>query len=169
MAALPKRVCWDACTWIALIQKENVVVGGNLEDRYTMCRSVINVASNGGVEIIVSGLCFVEVCKNPGVNASSEDKIAAFFENDYIVAVAVDRYVGTRARGLMLAKYPGLKPPDAVHLATALITNADEFNTFDDALLALDGKVIRDDGVALKICKPGNSGPAMPLLDQAGV
>jgi len=165
MAASPKRACWDACSWIALIQKEKIEVNGVTEDRYTMCRSVINAASKGGIEVIISGLCYAEVCKNPGVKAEGEDKISAFFEHDYILPVAVDKYVGETARRLLLQKYPGLKPQDSVHLATAIIANADELHTFDKKLLDLDGQIARADGVKLKICKPGSGGAAAPLLD----
>jgi hypothetical protein len=28
MATSPRRVCWDACTWIALIQEEKIIEGG---------------------------------------------------------------------------------------------------------------------------------------------
>lgn len=43
MAASPKRVYWDACAWIALIQKEKIRDGhGNVtEDRETLRKSVI--------------------------------------------------------------------------------------------------------------------------------
>ena len=60
---------------------------------------------------------------------------------------------------------PGLKPPDASHLASAIIANVDEMHTFDDDLLELDGKVQRIDGTDLKICKPSMGGPALPLLE----
>jgi hypothetical protein len=62
----------------------------------------------------------------------------------------------------------GLKPPDAAHLATALISNVDEMHTFDTKLLSLDGKLDKADGTKLKICKPGpfSSAPLLDLLDR---
>lgn len=168
MANSPKRICWDACTWIALIQKEKIQKpDGSTEDRYSLCRSVIDLADKGKIELIISGLCLVEVCKNSTIAAAQDDKIAPYFQNDYILLVPVDMEVGTHARGLMLARHPGLKPPDATHLATALIANVDEMHTFDDRLLALDGKLTKLDGTPLKICKPAHGGPSLPLLDEA--
>ena len=152
MANSPKRVCWDACAWIAFIKKEKVQIsGGVTEDRYTLCRSVIDLAERGKLEIAISGLCLVEVCKDKLVVTSTEDKIAAYFENTYILLVPVDTVVGTKARELMLSQHSGLKPPDATHVATALVSNADELHTFDQKLLDLDGQLTKLDGTPLKL------------------
>lgn len=168
MAASPKRVVWDACAWIALIQKEKIFRDDILiEDRYASCRSVIDAAAKGKFEIVTSGLCLVEVCKNPGVKAEGDDKIADFFDQDYILMVSVDKYVGTHARRLMMKGYPKLKPADATHLATAVVSNADEMHTFDVDLLNLDGIIPKLDGTVLHICKP-NLGPPPPLLENLG-
>jgi len=119
------------------------------------------------MEIVTSGLSLVEVCKHPGLIQSDKDTVAAYFENDYIIIVPLDKNVGTHARGLMMTKIPKLKPPDAAHLSTALISNSDEFHTFDGDLLDLDGKLAKADGTILKICRPGFGGPSLPLLDAA--
>ena len=57
----------------------------------------------------------------------------------------------------------GLKPPDASHVATAAISNANEMHTFDKKLLDLDGLVTKADGTKMKICKP-DVGDLPPLL-----
>jgi predicted nucleic acid-binding protein len=126
-----------------------------------MARAVIEEAKKGRIEIVASGLCWVEVCKDPTAPVAGEDKLADFFEHDYIVAVALDKFVGERGRQLMRAGYAGLKPQDAAHLATAAVTNVLELHTFDDKLLALDRKIDELDGTKLKICKP-NTGPGGP-------
>lgn len=162
--AITKRVYWDACSWIALIQKEKITQpSGQVEDRDMMCRSVMEAAKKNRLEIVTSAFCLAEVCKNPDVRSDSPDRIADFLENDYILTTAVDTVVGHRARKLMTSGYGGLKPPDAVHVATALILNVDEMHTFDDKLLALDGRLDKDDGTKLKICKP-NAGDPTPLF-----
>ena len=165
MAASPSRICWDACTWIALIQQERIRddSGKIIEDRYALARSVIDRAERGAVEIVTSGLCLVEVSKDSPT--TSRDQLVAYFENDYIILVPVDRLVGERARSLMFDRHPQLKPPDATHLATALIANADELHTFDARLLEFDGQLTKRDGSILRICKPAMGGTALPLLE----
>jgi predicted nucleic acid-binding protein len=103
-----------------------------------MCKTVISAAKAAKCEIVTSALSFVEVCKSPEVRAEGEDKIAAFFEHEFIIVANLDRYVGERGRELMLMGQAGLKPPDASHVATAAISNANEMHTFDKKLLDLD-------------------------------
>src|SRR6266481_1794603 len=168
MATLIRRAYWDACTWIALIQKEKIPLpGGGTEDREQMCRSVIEAAKKGRLEIATSTLCLAEVCKHPDLRATKKaDKIAEFFEHDYILLVNADRYACEFARELMLGGYSKLNPPDAVHLATAAITpGIEQMHTFDRGLLDLDGIIDKIDGAKLKICKPDPGGPAAPLLE----
>jgi predicted nucleic acid-binding protein len=167
MASVPRRVYWDACIWIALIQKEKVYLPtGQIEDREMMCRTVIEAAKRRSIVIVTSTLCLAEVCKddpNPQVNS---DKLKDYFESDYILLANVDRFVGERARDLMVAAYAKIKPPDAIHLATAAISpNIEAMHTFDIRLLNLDGRINKDGGGTLKICKPDAGGSPAPLLE----
>ena len=77
----------------------------------------------------------------------------------------LDRLVGEHARLLMTSGHAGLKPPDAVHVASAILGLASELHTYDDKLLKLDGKIARVDGGQLRICAPdvGTTSPP-PLL-----
>lgn len=158
------RYAWDSCTWIAMIiQEQSPQNDGSTEDRAKLCNHVINLAKRKQAEIATSGLALAEVCKHPEVGAVDGDTLSDFFRNDYILVVACDRYVGTKARELMQVGYAGLKPPDAVHLATALAANVTEFHTFDQKLLNLDGKIEKGDGSLLKISKP--FGPPADLFN----
>ncbi|WP_315777301.1 MULTISPECIES: type II toxin-antitoxin system VapC family toxin [unclassified Bradyrhizobium] len=168
MASSLKRVYWDACVWIALIQKEKILKpGGKIEDREQMCREVIESAKKRNIEILTSALCLAEVCKHPElVKTQTDDKIAAFFERDFVFVVNVDTGVGERARKLMMAGHKGLRPPDAIHVATALLLpGIEEMHTFDGKLLDLDGLLSKPTGEKLKVCKPG-SAAAAPLLEK---
>jgi predicted nucleic acid-binding protein len=169
MATSPrKRVCWDACTWIAFIQYEKILDenGKVIENRYGMCRSVIDLAEGKEkkIEIAVSGLCLVEVCKHPAIKDGSNDTVATYMDADHILVVPVDRQVGMKARELMMAGHPSLRPQDATHLATALIADVDELHTFDKDLLKLNGICTKADGTVLTICKPSTGGTVPPLL-----
>ncbi len=163
------RICWDACAWIALITDEEVGnESGTVERRGYLCRQVIAAAENNVVEIATSTLNLVEVCKNPGlVSGQDSPALRDFFEHDFVLLVSLEREVGTKARDLMMKGYSGLKPPDAIHLATAIVARAIELQTFDGKLLKLNGMIDGLDGTPLKICKPAvPTGPA-PLLDEA--
>jgi predicted nucleic acid-binding protein len=163
----PIRLCWDACAWIALIIDEKVrdTTGTVIEDRGRMCRQVVAAAEKGVVEIATSALNLVEVCKSREV-ASGRDNatLRDFFEHDFVLLVSLERVVGDEARRLMLAGHAGLKPPDATHLATAIVARAAELHTFDTKLLKLDSRITGLDGTPLKICKPAVPAPPAPLL-----
>jgi len=169
MATSASRVAWDSCTWIAHIQRERILGPDGktvVEDRGAMCRPVLDAAERGVIEIVVSAIALVEVLARNRTSGIDDQRVRDLFDNDYILLVNVDKQLGDFARRLMLAGHPGLKPPDAIHLATACVANVDEFHTFDDRLLALDGVFGRLDGTRLVIKKPAVPAPPAPLLDE---
>jgi predicted nucleic acid-binding protein len=169
MATSPSRVAWDSCTWIAHIQRERIFGPDRktvIEDRGAMCRPVLDAAERGVIEIVVSAIALVEVLARNRTSGVDDQRVRDFFDNDYILLVSVDKHLGDFARQLMLAGHSGLKPLDAVHLATACIANVDEFHTFDDRLLALVGVIDKLDGTRLVIKKPTVPAPPAPLLDE---
>jgi predicted nucleic acid-binding protein len=152
-------VYWDTCVWLALINDE----AGKAE----RCRNVIAMAREGAIEIWTSAFTLAEVFKKKceGKGVSLPDSEDANFENyvqqEFLVLVQVDYEIGVTARQL-LRKHPVLsKPPDGLHLATAVVNNLDEFHTFDtDNLIPLNGQVNCKNGEPLSICFP-------PLPEQA--
>lgn len=168
MANSTKRIYWDACCWIALIQQEVVTVGTKKIDRGKMCRGVVQAAEKEIYEIVTSTLSLAEVSRDPKTKATKDDdKIAKFFENDYILLANVDVRVGTLARQFMQRGLAGLKPADAVHLATASITECEFFHTFDGDLLKLSTKVNTGKGQPIQITVPEVLGKETPLLKGA--
>jgi predicted nucleic acid-binding protein len=137
-----------------------------VEDRGAMCRPVLDAAERGVIEVVVSAIALVEVLARNRASHFDDQRIRDFFDNDYIMLVNVDKHLGGFARRLMVAGHSGLKPPDAIHLATACIANVHEFHTFDDRLLALGGVIDRLDGTRLVIKKPAVPAPPAPLLDE---
>lgn len=162
----PPRVYWDACAWISYINQEMPGLGKTFADaRFDLCRETLKDASNGDVEIVTSAFTLAEVCKrqpNPTVPAIN---LPAFFDQPYILLVPVDKVVGVQAQNLQLAGLYGIKPPDAVHLASALVHNVPTLHTFDTGLLDLDKRLTLADGNQLRICKPTHEKPTPPLLE----
>jgi predicted nucleic acid-binding protein len=160
-----KRVYWDACCWIAYIKQEVVDVNGKRENRYEMCRQTLLEADKGAVEIVTSAFTLAEVCKSSEVKDSPVDHLPSFFDKSYILLVPVDKNVGLRAQSLQLAGLVGLKPPDTVHVASAIIAKCEELHTFDRRILNHNKRITGKDGEPMTICKPTQQVSAGPLLE----
>lgn len=154
------RIYWDACAWIAYIQKEMPGPESKFtEPRYEMCRTILRRAEAGQLEIATSSFTLAEVCKSPIDPTSPALNLPAFFEQRYIVQVVVDKQIGMRAQSLQVAGVAGLKPADAVHLASALVWSIPVVHTFDRKLLDLDNHLQMSDGNQLRIIRPTEDEP----------
>lgn len=151
--AKAKRVYWDACAWLGLINKES--------KKHRELQLVWTGAARGDYEIWTSAFSYAEVFKtrcedgDAILQAESDAIIDQMFEQAHVKRVQVDVVIGRLARKL-LRDYPELKKAqDAIHLATAIHHNLDALHTYDGSnLIALNGKVKRRDGRALPICMP---------------
>tara|TARA_R110002096_G_scaffold80281_1_gene188176 strand:- start:138 stop:656 length:519 start_codon:yes stop_codon:yes gene_type:complete len=164
--ANPLRIYWDACTWIAYIAKETSVPlkGGGIENRFAMCEAVLKGARDGKYEIVTSCFTLAEVCKSSEVKDSPVSNLPAFFEHSYILTVPVDLALGRHAQSMQASGLVSLKPPDAIHLASALRARVDQINTFDGGILKLNGTIPGRDSKPLKIIKPGEDKSPLPLF-----
>lgn len=145
-----QRRLWDSAIVLGFL--------AGYEELRPMCPQIIQQAQQGEVEIIVSEMAKVETAYLAGrPDAESEDLIREFFSREYIIAVSVDDPVSTIARGL-IRKHQGLTPPDAIHLATAVLWHIPVIETSDPDLLRLD----RQEGNPfINIRKPLYDGPQM--------
>lgn len=152
-----KRIYWDACIWISIINEERSITtkSGITENRYAMCQSIFEQAKVGGLEIVVSAFTLAEVCKSREAKSENTSKLPNFLDHEFILVIPLDKDVGLKAQNLQVSGLVSLKPPDAIHLASAQKANCEEFHTFDNALIGLDGKIAARNGTAIKICKPG--------------
>nr|WP_255453606.1 PIN domain-containing protein [Novosphingobium sp. Gsoil 351] len=163
----PPRIYWDACAWISYINKEMPGPGKNFTDaRFDMCRETLKAAEAGEIEIVTSAFTLAEVCKRAPDPTSPAINLPAFFDQSYILLVPVDKAIGQRAQNLQLAGLFGVKPPDAVHLASALVHSVPVLHSFDTDLLDLDMRLTLDDGNQLKICRPTHEKPTPGLLEK---
>lgn len=154
------RVYWDACAWIAYIQKEMPgPEAGFTEPRFEMCRTILRRAEARQLEIATSAYTLSEVCKKPVDPTSPGLNLPAFFDQPYIVLVDVTKQIGMRAQSLQVAGVAGLKPQDATHIASALVWSIPFVHTFDKRLLALDKVLTMDDGDQLRIIRPTEDEP----------
>jgi hypothetical protein len=87
-----------------------------------------------------------------------------FLIKKYILLLPVDKRVGLKAQFLQLSGVGKLKPPDATHVASALIANVPIFHTFDKGLRDLDKALTLLDGRQLQIVKPTEETPLPGLL-----
>jgi predicted nucleic acid-binding protein len=90
---------------------------------------VLRLRESGQVTLVGSDALLFELEKNP--HPVRKDYAAAVLSNA-AVFIATDRRVDTRARQF---EATGMKPLDALHLASAVEADADFFCTCDDRLL----------------------------------
>lgn len=165
MARSTSRVYWDACCWIAFIQREMPDSSSSFtEKRFELCEQVLKNAVAEQVEIATSSYTLAEVCKIPSITTSPAINLPAFFDQPYIFLINVDKVIGQKAQSLQLSGLGNLKPQDATHIATAQIANIPVFHTFDKKLLALDKLIKLNDGNMLRVVMPTHEAPPLPLL-----
>jgi predicted nucleic acid-binding protein len=128
------KLYWDSVVFINLIE-ETI---GRVERIRPHLQSAIDEKS----VIVTSAFTMAEVVKLTNLNLLDEDaerRVTEFFENPYISVRNVDRFVAETARPIV--RKHGIKPPDAIHVATAILSKADVLHTFDQTLLRLNGKI----------------------------
>ena len=148
-----KKVYWDACAWLGLLNGET--------DKSQALEVVWKRAEKGDVQIWTSAFCIAEVyrvkCEKDWAKLSQDhdDQINNMFDQPFVETVQVDTEIARLAKKL-LRTHEGLKKPsDAIHLATAVHWDLEQFHTYDGSdLLHLDGKVQTDNGGQISICKP---------------
>lgn len=124
-----ERVYWDSSVWIALIKGE--VVNG--VDRCEVPKLILQDAKDGKVAIFISRLTIVEVHRkknSSNLSIVQDSNIQTdFLSHRYVKQMDVDKKVALLARDLSW-KY-GLKPPDAIHAASAIRANAQVIHHWD--------------------------------------
>lgn len=106
-----------------------------------VCPQIIQQAESGETEILVSQMAVVETAYLKGLSdEDSERLIREFFSREYVIPVNVDGPISSIAQSLV-RKYrvnPGIKPPDAVHLATAILWQIPVLETVDQPFTRFD-------------------------------
>lgn len=129
---------WDACAFIGWLKGE--------PDKIDECRAGLDRAAAGKLRVVTSAFTLVEVLRlqhKAPIPLADAQQIRKFFESEYVALYDVDRTVAEKAQDVVW-NY-GVKPKDAVHIATALSVGAnvviDQLDTFDSDLIALSGQI----------------------------
>lgn len=144
---------WDSDCFLGWLQGET--------DKEQPCREVLVAAEDGRVQIVTSALTIAEVLAMRGrdkIPASNRAKVEAFFRNEYIVVRNITRRISEAARGYVWDH--GVKPKDALHVATAIDAGLTLLNTFDRPLIGKSGKI---GNPPLVIAVPKWIEPSLPM------
>jgi hypothetical protein len=148
-----ERRYWDSDCFLGWLQGE--------PDKEASCKEVLEAAEDGKVLIVTSALTIAEVLalKNAQpIPVSNCRKVEAFFRRDYIVIRNITRHIAENARTYVWDY--GVKPKDALHVATAIDADLELLNTFDEALQKKSTMV---GNPGLIISKPSWCEPRLPL------
>jgi predicted nucleic acid-binding protein len=127
-------VYWDSDAFLGWLQAEP----GKAE----LCAGTLKRADQGEVLILTSALTIAEVLWMRGAPMIPQEKadiVRKFFRRSYIRVRNVTRAVSESAQDLVWTH--GIKPKDAIHVATALDAAAFALETFDDGLLKKSGLI----------------------------
>lgn len=128
------RRYWDACAFLAWLMKED----GRIEG----CGNVLREARAGKLQIVTSALTLTEVLMVKGkarVAETDRQLVRDVFKADWLILYNVDRTIAELAQEVVWRH--GVRPKDAVHVATALSARVDRLDTYDDKLLNRSGRI----------------------------
>jgi len=133
----PKKYYWDSCVFLSAINKNT--------DRVGIIENILDDCERGKIEIYTSLLSIVEVAFAQGekdaavLDKETLNKIDKLWHPPSpIKLIEVHEFVIWAARDLLrksLEDNRGLKPADAIHIATANRLPIDIIHTYDDKLM----------------------------------
>jgi predicted nucleic acid-binding protein len=161
----PKRSYWDSCVFLAWINGE--------EDRADVVSELLESARKDEITVVTSVLTITEVAYATAESESgilSTDvlrRIDALWDPPSPVKLAeFHRLIAVNARNLMRLAVPGgqrLKPPDAIHMSTAVRSQCEEILTYDPKWAAYA------DALSVKIGEPSSAVIPLPFDGTAAV
>jgi predicted nucleic acid-binding protein len=127
-------IYWDSDCFLGWFQEEY--------DKVELCQGTLARADAGEVLIVTSTLTIAEVLwmrHAPLIPEAKANLVRRFFRRSYMRVRNVTRAVSESAQDLVWSK--GIKPKDAIHVATALDARVMALETFDDDLIGKSGQV----------------------------
>ncbi len=143
-------ICWDSSVLISWLEGDSAK-----PERIQSIRAVIRNVETGVCRLAFSTLIYVEVLESKLPDDAIE-KFRRFMQNrEQVEIIAVDIRVAERSQ--KIRNHTRITTPDAVHIATAIVSGAKFFHTFDEQLLKLSGKS-EVDNLAITACHiPGTT------------
>jgi predicted nucleic acid-binding protein len=127
-------IYWDSDAFLGWLQAE--------PGKADLCAGTLKRADLGEVVIFTSALTIAEVLWMRGAPIIPQEKaeiVRKFFKRSYIRVRNVTRAASESAQDLVWNH--GIKPKDAIHVATALDAKVAALETFDEGLLRKNGLV----------------------------
>lgn len=132
-----KLVYWDSCVWIKLMSKEK---------GWKELSAMYEQAKAGEISLLLSTMVIAEVCKTKDCKR--------FLDRSCTKITSVGIPLAYFSHTIQKYSKHAVKPPDAIHIATAALNNSIEMHTFDKELLGWSEKFDKENGHKLLICKP---------------
>ena len=126
-----RRRYLDASVFVAFLNEESIPTADGTP-RVAVARRILEQAAAGTCRIVTSALSVAEVRIFPGATVAPPAG-AGIFDPQRIQVVNLDLAIALSAQALGNAY--NLKPPDAIHLATAIRHGCDELLVWDDAFI----------------------------------
>ena len=140
-----RRIYWDACVFIHALEQ-------TVEYRPTL-EAIVDEARAGRLVIVTSALTLAETGVRVAQDGAPTDELLdVLFRSNYISVRALDAPLASQAR--RIARAHGLKPMDAIHVATAIDCAVEVMHTMDGktkrrGLIPKSGK-IGEPGLVIK-------------------
>jgi predicted nucleic acid-binding protein len=157
-----RRYYWDSSVFCSFFNKE--------QNRHEIVSDLLKDAHSGKSEIVTSSFTLTEVLRVKNSAAITQDKekmLETFFEYPFIKFVNPDRAVCERARYFVWKH--GMKPKDAVHMATAefaaRMTTIHALFSWDNDFTDLNGKI---DGISFALRVPFMAEPLLNFGEAEG-
>ncbi|MBP7001684.1 PIN domain-containing protein [Amaricoccus sp.] len=130
----PTLVYWDSDAFLGHLQAEP----GKVE----LCEGTLQRATMGEIVIVTSALAIAEVLWQKGAprpDAQRAEIVRRFFRRSQFRILNVTRKTAEAAQDLVW--FHGIRPKDAIHVATAIEAKAPVLETFDAGLLGKSGLI----------------------------
>jgi len=125
-------ICWDSSVLIDWFKANN-------PNRIKVIQPVITSMDKGDYNLIVSTLIYVEVLAT-AMSDKAMKKFDLFMKNRKNKGIiAVDIPIAKKAQEIRNRSPKKISTPDAIHIATAIVSKANFLHTFDKDILSLNG------------------------------